>query len=529
MERIPRREIPLLSLRSILKASLGTILLVPTLACASSYVVTRTDDPVPGACLGGDCSLREAVLAANASSGADSIQLPTGTLTFSSGEIRVEDDLSIDGAGIATTTLFNSLPTLFHVEGAALNLSDVAFDGPPIGNDPPNAILGDSAASVTLSATRVPANGGGVTLQAGSGPTLAIHASDIDFAIVSSTNGAVEVSDSRMNLLVLNQGDIDLRMQRTTIEGLTQPLVPAGMSIMTSGEVLIEDTEVANAQQGIVVQGVALSSLMFRRLRYHDNSLPLQVITNTGLTIEESEFSDNTGTAGMPGALFLGNGAQGNVIASTFARNAGDGDTGGAVHLEAGAHALIVNSTFSANTFTADAAAAAGRGAAIGLVGFASNPPQLTLNHVTIVEPAFGPVGMEGTAIGVRGAPADSQTVVLNSILRGSCRFESPLGGTLGNAHGNIQSAGHSCGLDSATNLEDVSASALALGALGDHGGPTPTYLPAANSVALGAANMAFCLPSDQRAYLRPLADGCDAGAVEIGAFDDHIFVDGFE
>jgi len=528
-ERILRGENALPSLRSIMHVGFGIAGLLPTLASASTYLVTRTDDPAPGACSAGDCTLREAVLAANANSGVDSIQLPAGTLTFTSGEILVGDDLSIEGTGIATTTLFNSLPTLFHVEGATLDLSGVAFDGPPISNDPPNAILGDSAASVTLNATRIPVNGGGVTLQAGAGPTLAIHASDVDFAIVSSTNGTVEVSDSRMNLLVLNQGDIDLHMQRTTVEGLTQPLVPAGISIMTSGGVLIEDTEITNAQQGIIVQGTALSSLIFRRIRYHDNSLPLHVITNTGLTIEESEFSDNTGTAGMPGALFLGNGAQGNVFASTFARNTGDGDTGGAVHLEVGAHALIVNSTFAANTFTVNAATAGARGAAIGLLGSSSNPPQLTLNHVTIVESAFGPVGMEGSAIGVRGVPADSQTIVLNSILRGSCRFENPLGGTFGNAHGNIQSAGHSCGLDSATNLEDVSASALALGALGDHGGPTPTYLPAANSVAVGAANMTFCLPSDQRGYLRPVADGCDAGAIEIGAADDHIFVDGFE
>jgi CSLREA domain-containing protein len=434
--RIARRENALPSLRSILHAGLGLAVLAPTLALADIYVVTRTDDPAPDACAFGDCSLREAVLAANAADGADIIQLPAGTLTFAAGEVVIDDDLAIAGTGIATTTLHNSLPRLFHVTGAALDLSDLAFDGPPIADDLTDAILGETGASLALDGVRIAATGGGVTLQAGSGPTLAVHHSDIDFAIVSSTNGIVEVSDSRMNVLVLNQGDIDLHMQRSTIDAATQPLIPAGIVIMTTGDVLVEDTDIAGAQQGILVQGLGLSSLVFRRIRYHDSSAPLRVITNTAFTIEDSEFNDNPGAAGMPGALFLGNGAQGNVFASTFARNAGDGDTGGAVHLEAGAHALIVNSTFSGNTFTASAAAAAARGAAIGLVGFASNPPQLTLNHVTIVEPVFSPVG---------------------------------------------------------------------------------------------AANPSFCLPSDQRGYQRPLADGCDAGATEIGATDDRIFANGFE
>lgn len=527
--RILRRENALLSLRSILHAGLGFAVLAPTLAGATHYVVTRTDDPTPGACAAGDCSLREAVLAANANNGADTIQLPAGTLNFTGGEVVIDDDLAISGAGIAATTLQNSLPTLLHVAGAALDLSDAAFAGPPIDDDPPNAILGDAGASLLLNDVRVPVTGGSVTLQDGSGSTLEIHASDIDLAIVSSTNGTVDISDSRMNLLVLNQGDIDLHMQRSIIDGLSEPLVPAGIGIMTTGDVLIEDTEIANAQQGIVVQGLWPSSLRFRRIDYHDSTAPLRVITATNFTIEDSEFNDNTGAAGMPGALFVGNGAQATVFTSTFARNAGGGDTGGAVHLEVGAHALIVNSTFSANTFTVEAAAAGARGAAIGLLGSSANPPGITLNHVTIVAPTVTPVGVEGTAIGVRSVPADSHTVVFNSILRGSCRFQNPLGGTLGNAHGNIEAAGHSCGLDGATNLDDVSVSALALGALGDHGGLTPTYLPAANSVAVGAANMTFCLASDQRGYLRPIADGCDAGAIEIGAVDDRIFVYGFE
>src|SRR4051812_24455603 len=40
-------------------------------ASASTFTVPRADDPIPGTCDVGDCSLREAIMAANASAGPD--------------------------------------------------------------------------------------------------------------------------------------------------------------------------------------------------------------------------------------------------------------------------------------------------------------------------------------------------------------------------------------------------------------------------------------------------------------------------
>jgi len=59
-----------------------------TAKTATTFTVTRTDDPVPNGCLPTDCSLREAVIAANAGSGGDAIALPAGDyrLTFATGE-----------------------------------------------------------------------------------------------------------------------------------------------------------------------------------------------------------------------------------------------------------------------------------------------------------------------------------------------------------------------------------------------------------------------------------------------------------
>jgi CSLREA domain-containing protein len=55
------------------------LLLISGSAAASTFSVTRLDDPPPGLC-DSDCSLREAVEAANAAAGPDLIQLPVGSL-----------------------------------------------------------------------------------------------------------------------------------------------------------------------------------------------------------------------------------------------------------------------------------------------------------------------------------------------------------------------------------------------------------------------------------------------------------------
>jgi len=62
-----------------------------------------------------------------------------------------------------------------------------------------------------------------------------------------------------------------------------------------------------------------------------------------------------------------------------------------------------------------------------------------------------------------------------------------------------------------------VPVSSLALGALTDNGGPTSTHSLGAGSVAIDAAVLASCPPTDQRGVTRPDAGGtdCDSGAYE--------------
>ena len=65
---------------------------------------------------------------------------------------------------------------------------------------------------------------------------------------------------------------------------------------------------------------------------------------------------------------------------------------------------------------------------------------------------------------------------------------------------------------------------------LATHGGPTPTRLPGALSIAINAGRESFCTATDQRRFARADAS-CDIGAVEVGAMPSTgaVFANGFE
>lgn len=83
---------------------------------AATFTVTKTADTADGTC-DADCSLREAVIAANANAGADDITLPAGTYLLdidpngagedasARGDLDITDELILSGAGAATTII----------------------------------------------------------------------------------------------------------------------------------------------------------------------------------------------------------------------------------------------------------------------------------------------------------------------------------------------------------------------------------------------------------------------------------------
>jgi CSLREA domain-containing protein len=82
------------------------LIALPGAAGAATFRVSTTADPQPGACAPGGCSLREAVLAANANgSTADTVTLGTGVYYLTRGQLPATSQLTLRGAGARRTTI----------------------------------------------------------------------------------------------------------------------------------------------------------------------------------------------------------------------------------------------------------------------------------------------------------------------------------------------------------------------------------------------------------------------------------------
>ncbi|HEY7215950.1 MAG TPA: CSLREA domain-containing protein [Thermoanaerobaculia bacterium] len=127
------------SLRLTLAAAFVLLVMAVSTAAASAavYIPTKTADTADGAC-NADCSLREAVLAANAKPGDDVILLRPGVYLLSlagnenlgaTGDLDVQDDLVIVGSGASSTIIDgDGIDRLFEVpSGLTLELRDVTL------------------------------------------------------------------------------------------------------------------------------------------------------------------------------------------------------------------------------------------------------------------------------------------------------------------------------------------------------------------------------------------------------------------
>src|SRR5439155_19842236 len=116
-------------------------LAAPAVAHATTFTVTRRDDPSPGACAASDCSLREAVRAANAGSGGDRVVVPAGLYRLridgapedaaASGDLDLAKSVTIVGAGARSTTIdAQGTDRVFDLlAGVQATISDLTLTG----------------------------------------------------------------------------------------------------------------------------------------------------------------------------------------------------------------------------------------------------------------------------------------------------------------------------------------------------------------------------------------------------------------
>jgi CSLREA domain-containing protein len=440
-----------------LGALILTLAVGPTAAYAATITVTTTADELNA---DGDCSLREAIQAANTNTAVDACPAGqpgpivdvitfgvTGTIALgSSGQLTITDDLTITGPGASSLTIsgngFDTGRVMEVTAGTTLNLSGVTIANGRWVSAPTIAgagILNHGTLAVTDSAFSANDAGGGCC-------------SGLPGGAIGTSGGSVVVT-------------------RTTFSG-NGAGGPGGGIYSESGPVTVRDSAfVSNSSNewGGAIFNNGSGPVIVTGTTFTGNSAVFGgggIFSFPGgtLTVSDSTFSGNSTSAAVGGAIANYAGTL-SVTNATFWQNSARFD-GGAINNREGI-AVVANSTFSGNS-------AGGSGGALWNAPW--TPPEfLTLKN----------------------------TIVADSPSGGNCS------GTFADGGGNLSWPDATCPGISVDPLLDPAG-------LQDNGGPTQTIALQPGSPAIDAA--VACPPpaTDQRGVVRPQGAACDIGAFEL-------------
>jgi CSLREA domain-containing protein len=487
--------------------------------------VTKETDEADGPC-DVDCSLREAIIAANASPGKDTIILPSGTYTLSisgtqgteAGDLDIYDDLALIGTG----------PTCTIID--ANEFGDRVFE----------------TFSGTVEISKVTIRGGNPTSYLGGG-------------------GIYNTTTLTLDTVVISDNEV--------VPGYSEPLTcgspnaGGGISSYLGSLTLLNSTVTGNTANGSGSDGGGGGIAK----RYGSLTITSSIIAgNSGggiLTacgddiIIKSVISDNTGTGGVAefgSGIRVGiNGGTLIVSQSTISGNSNYGVVNG------GGTVSIVESTVSGNCTEMTCSAGGG----VLQLGYYSYPTvagwmsvanstvsgnghqylgsgggaRLNVGYLSITSSTITnnsvAVGFPDNAAGVVVPPADTppraflttlHSTIIASNSGADCNRDFGVTG-----YHNL-SSDTSCGFTGAGDLQSTNP---LLGALQDNGGPTLTHALSSGSPAINGGQAAECPDTDQR--LAPRGASCDIGSYERNATPPplpptppppcHIFTDGFE
>jgi hypothetical protein len=440
-------------------------------ATAATFTVANLADSGPN-------SLRQAVLNANAAPGADAIAFApglTGTITLTSGEIRITDSLAVDGPGASMLTVSGSdLSRIFHVENFPVAAPiDVTLSGLTMTH-------GDSAA----------AQGGGAVFADSENLTI------LDSKISDSSSGLPQdppVSGCGGNVGFFGGGVGTLRIANSALTGGTA--VGLGSSFggnlcVYQGRLLLERSVLsggnADTGGGLHLDSLTADSTIFSSILSGNQGSQLAggiSFDSPGVTlaIDSSTISGNIAgspgfeQAGFGGGIYVNQGTL-RIVNSTISGNQATGYGGGISFTGLGSDSLLLRLTTVSN----NTAGRKGGGLAV------SNPSAaVQLDH----------------SIVANGAPQDLSAIFLGPPVTFTANYSL------------IEAPGDSL-LVGANNLVGVDP---LLGPLASNGGPTLTHRPLPGSPAIDAGNPAIPSPpaTDQRGFARIFGAAIDLGSVE--------------
>ncbi len=482
----------------------------------ATFTVTKTADTNDGTC-NADCSLREAISAANAAGGANTVNVPAGTYTLTlanagganednnaQGDIDIKNNMTLTGAGAATTiiqagtTATNGIDKVMAVNPICVTPLNVSISGVTIrfgrntqpngapdfsytggGIDVCNTLSGGFTMTnvVVDQNTNTTAYGGGVNFDSfAANGTFSIIGSTISGNKTTST-ASVDKNGGGINLFA-DQHSVNIT--NSTISGNTSAGQGGGVLVRhtNGGAITFSGTTISGntaSSRGGGVSNINLggSSLAILNDSAIVNNVSQGTVVSTesrggGIliftgsptittTITEVTFAGNQANTGT----FQGGGAIGAIagtVNASFNRIAGNlaGTGGGSGVHNAGATINGANNWWGCN---------AGPGSApcdrsINTSGTLTTAPQLTLRHAA--SPATIVVGQTSTLTAdflQNSTPAAVAVGNLDAMIGTAHAFNTAVLGTISAAQTSIQSTGTATATFTGTSAGSGSAS----------------------------------------------------------------------
>ena len=527
-------------------------------------------DAIPGDGICDDeadrCTLRAAIMEANALASVDTIILPDGTYTLSipgvgddtgvSGDLDVTDDLTITGSvggtgdGVGGTIIDGgALDRVFHILSGTVDLSGVTVqNGSTDENDA--GVLNESTLNLSNSTVRDNSNsaapfvdGGGIFNDNAAILTLADStvrsdsAGDDGGGIYNSNSATVTLTGSRV---MDNSAEDDGGGIHNTGFGvltLTKSKVSGNMAFGDSGGIwnfgtltLMESIVGGNSADGsgggIDTFISSTTELIASTVRGNSTEIDGGGIRNREtITLLDSTVRDNSST-GNGGGIY--NQEVMVVTNSTISRNSalGASSNGGEIHNQG--TMTLSNSTVSSNSADGDGGGIANQADAFKIIS-----GNLTLINITISGNSAGLSG--GGIYKEMGCFLEdcvlSSVELTNSIIGGNTSsvgpdcFVAEFDVSVSSLGYNLIGDTSDCGFSASTGDQVGTAESPIdplLGPLRRNGGPTPTHALRVTSPAIDAIPAEECndidgspITVDQRGVVRPQGAACDMGAYE--------------